>query len=385
MIGSGTLTLTNSNNYSGPTVVAGGVLYAGAAGALSPNSAFKISGGTLDASSGSQAIASLIMSSSNAALNLSPANLLTSGGTVVLNGTLNLSGDTGAAVLMLYPNGEESGQFTTTTGLLSGYRLYYGTNELSVVVAGPPSWTNTSGGSWNTGTNWNSYSAPSGAGQGAYVTASTGVPVTITLDTPQTLGVLTLGDSTNNSTAYTLAPGVSGSGSLTMATSDGSAAQIVVTGGSQTISANVVLAGSLTIAPTAGSTLVISGSVNDSASIAGSLLLNDAGTLILSGSNGFTGGTVVTNGTLVLTNNEALAGGSSLTIGDASAFAGGPGGAGSDTGAISSGLNEPLTASPSITPVPEPGTLVLLSAAGVLAAGWSIRRRKRNAELGIKH
>ncbi len=64
--------------------------------------------------------------------------------------------------------------------------------------------------------------------------------------------------------------------------------------------------------------------MSESISGSGSLLLNDAGTLILSGSNSFTGGTVVTNGTLVLTNNEALAGGSSLTIGDASAFAGGP-------------------------------------------------------------
>jgi len=160
------------------------------------------------------------------------------------------------------------------------------------------------------------------------------------------------------------------------------AASIVVTGGTQTIAANMALAGSLTIAPSAGTTLVISGSVNETSPGAGVLELTDAGTLILSGSNGFMGGTVVTIGKLVLTNNEALAGGSRLTIGDASAFAGGAGGAGADTGVDpqggypGSGLNQPLAVSPSITPVPEPGTLVI-AVAGVVA-GLATWRRRRN-------
>ena len=40
--------------------------------------------------------------------------------------------------------------------------------------------------------------------------------------------------------------------------------------------------------------------------------------------NGYTGGTTVSNGTLILTNNEALADGTSLTVGNASAFAPAP-------------------------------------------------------------
>jgi autotransporter-associated beta strand protein len=215
------------------------------------------------------------------------------------------------------------------------------------------------------------------AGQQAFINAPTSSSVTITLDTPQTLGSLTLGNSQSTTTGYTLATGVAGS--LTMATSDGSAALIIVTDGSHVITANVALAGSLTISPSAGSTLEIAGNMSESVSGSGSLLLNDAGTLILSGTNSFTGGTVVTNGTLILTNNEALAGGSSLTIGDASAFAGGPDGA--NPGAISSGLGAPLAdheymvPAPSITPVPEPSTLVLVAAGAVLLAVYRKRRR----------
>jgi hypothetical protein len=98
---------------------------------------------------------------------------------------------------------------------------------------------------------------PNGQGQTAIVNASAGTAVAITLDAPQTLGTLVLGDSSNSSTAFTLSAGANGS--LTMANTGTSPALITVTGGTQTIAANVALAGSLTIVPTANSTLVISG------------------------------------------------------------------------------------------------------------------------------
>ena len=371
----GVLTLGNTNAYSGPTTIAGGVLSAGTTVTLSPSSAVSITGGTLDASGYAQMIPSLIVGSLGA-LNLAATNsALQVSGSVQLGGTLNVIGDTGAEILMTFNSNPGSTQFSASTGIAPGFTLSYTSTDMAIVSAGPPSWINTSGGSWNTVGNWlGGTVAGTAAGQQAVVTVSAGAAVTITLDTPQTLGVLTLGDSTSTLTAYTLAPGVSGSGSLTMANTGTSPALITVTGGSQMISANVVLAGSLTIAPTAGSTLTISGNMSENTSGAGSLLLNDAGTLVLSGSNGFTGGTVVANGTLILTNNEALAVGSSLTIGDASEFANGSGDA--NTGAVSSGLSAPLVSAPSITPVPEPGTLVLLAAGTVLLAAYRRRRRR---------
>jgi autotransporter-associated beta strand protein len=198
---------------------------------------------------------------------------------------------------------------------------------------------------------------------------------------------LTFSNTLSNTVGYTLTPGLSNSGSLTMAntsSSTSSPSQIIVTSGSHSITAPVTIAnGNLDITATGNSILAISGNIADDSN-SGSILANErsltltsadgTGELILSGTNNYAGGTFVQSGTLILTNNEALAEGSSLTIGDASAFTS-DGGATSAV-AASSGLNEPLAAFPAITPVPEPGTLVLV-VAGVVA-GLATWRRRRN-------
>ena len=50
------------------------------------------------------------------------------------------------------------------------------------------------------------------------------------------------------------------------------------------------------------------------------LVKTTTGTLILDGTNTYSGGTTVSDGTLILTNSEAIADGTSLTVGDSSAF-----------------------------------------------------------------
>jgi autotransporter-associated beta strand protein len=97
----------------------------------------------------------------------------------------------------------------------------------------------------------------------------------------------------------------------------------------------------------------------------GSLLLNGGGTLYLSGTNGYTGGTTVTDGTLILTNNEALADGSELIVGDPASFA-----APIVASAVAGGL--PATAA---TAVPEPSTWALLAA----GAAWGLLWRRKNS------
>jgi hypothetical protein len=258
-------------------------------------------------------------------------------------------------------------------GLPSGDTLAYNSGVLDIVTAysGPPIWQYATSGSWTDNTKW-AGGIPSSSGATAIVGAVTTMPVTITLDSPQTLGTLEFTNTPSSAAGYTLDAGTSGS--LTLDNTD-STAHIAVNGGSHEIAAPLYVSnGTLEVTAGSGGALTISGSISDFGAGA-SLLLNGDGTgeLILSGANnlGGTGGTAtVSSGTLVLNNGEALADGTSLTVGDASFFAGGTQPAG---GALSA-AGTPLVAA-QLSPVPEPGTLVLAMA--VVVAGYTYRRRRR--------
>ena len=130
-------------------------------------------------------------------------------------------------------------------------------------------------------------------------------PTTITLDVSPTAGTLTFDNAANS---YNL----SGSGSLTMATTQGNAA-IQVLSGTHSISAGVTL--------NSNTDMIISGTnslltLGGSLSGPGKLTMSGSGKLILSGTaNTFSGGTSVLGGKLILTNPDALEDGSSLSVG----------------------------------------------------------------------
>ena len=157
--------------------------------------------------------------------------------------------------------------------------------------------------------------------------------------------------------------------------------------GGSIINSNTGSVSVLTLSPTGGSTtfsgmiegsgtlgtidLVMSGSGTQvlAGSFVGPGSLNvNSGTLILSGSNSYTGGTTVLAGTLVATTADAIPSGTGLTVGagGASIFAA------SQADAPVAGS---AVATSSVAAVPEPGTLVLLAAALVLAALAARRRR----------
>ena len=258
----------------------------------------------------------------------------------------------------------------------AGYALAVSSSSLMLI--GSPSvpaiWQGTLSTSWTDSANWNTGAVPSGQGVTATVGSATANPVAITLDGPQTLGQLILASA--SASGYTLAAG--NGGSLTM-NNAGNEAYILVTSGSHGITAPVILAGALSIDPTAGTTLNISGNISEQSPGIGSLSVNGPGTLILGGSDTYSNGTSVNAGTLIITSSNALPSGSSLTVAGGATFIYDP----SVAAAPAAGGGAILAASPAgVAAVPEPGSLALLIAGLIVGIGVTWRRRKRIQSLG---
>ena len=147
--------------------------------------------------------------------------------------------------------------------------------------------------------------------------------------------------------------------------------------------------------PSAAATLTISGSIGQTGGSA-SLSLDGPGTLVLSGSNSYQGGTLVNSGTMFVSSNEAIPDNTSLSVaaGATLIFSSTPlqspivpssivpssqsSSAGLFTAAssqsASAALSQPWAAT-AVEVVPEPSTLALLAAGAVLLAIYRRRRR----------
>jgi autotransporter-associated beta strand protein len=185
---------------------------------------------------------------------------------------------------------------------------------------------------------------------------STSGTAIVTLDGSRAAAALQFGDASAASN-YTISVG--SAGVLTLGTSAGAA--VAVASGTNTISAPIVLAGSLAVSTSGGGSLDLSGSVSQAAGVLAALSLSGNGQLILSGTGSYTGGTTVDGGMLLVTGPSALPEGTSLTIG-----AGGILVLDSLLAAV------PVLAAPSAavsppvpTAVPEPDMLGLLAAGGL--------------------
>jgi fibronectin-binding autotransporter adhesin len=141
-------------------------------------------------------------------------------------------------------------------------------------------WTNTAGGTWGNSLNWSGGAVASGTGALAnFSTLDITGTQTVTLDTATALGSLTFGDTATSSTgSWVITSGTT----LTLAAGSGTTPRITVSG-------------------------MGGGSVIMSTRLLGTsgFILNDSntpnpGTLVLSSSNGFTGGVTVMGGSLGL-------------------------------------------------------------------------------------
>ena len=153
-------------------------------------------------------------------------------------------------------------------------------------------------------------------------------------------------------------------GSLTLA----GPASVVVSGGTQTIDSAIILASSASFGPQAGTQLTLGGNISGNNM---ALSLIDSGTLILGGTaNSYTGGTYVEEGALYVNNSAAIYDGTSLTVGAGGTFIFDP-----RTGGTSIDVSQPGAALHAEV-VPEPGTLALLSMAGIIAAAAAWRKKR---------
>ncbi len=189
-----------------------------------------------------------------------------------------------------------SGWAVTGTGLGGhgyAFAISGGSLDLTVLPATAVAWKLATGGSWNTTTNWQPATIPNTW----YYTATFGNTIgsttaTVTLDSSPTVCGLTF--SNTGTSSYILAR----SDSTSTLTLDNGVAPVTLsnTTASNTIAVPVVLNSNLAISGTTGKTLTISGPVSGAAALS----FSGGGSLVLSGSNTYTGGTTISGGVVQL-------------------------------------------------------------------------------------
>lgn len=334
--GSGSLTLSGTNTYTGGTVVNSGTLKINTASStptVSVNSGATLGGsgsvsgdvminnlghlapgnsvGTLTAGSltvetgavldyefGTGNDLAVVSNSDGLTLNGGGVNLYQEGTTNQFNtvGTYNLiqySGTIGGAVSnlsVLNPDPFKNYAFSAD-----------GSNvKLAITLAPISLWNLASGGDWASGGSWTGAGVPNASGTTAIFGSALASPGTVTLNGGKTVATVAF----DNSNSYTIAPASSETLTLDNTVNSGQA-QITGTNGSHQISAPVVL-NSNTVVSVANSadTITLSGSVSGS----GNLTKSGPGSLVLSVANTFSGNVTVSGGNLTFSTGSLGAG-----------------------------------------------------------------------------
>ncbi len=264
-----------------------------------------------------------------------------------------------------------------------------GTESISATLAnaatfsGSGVWVSNSGSNWSTpASNWLDNSGngvqaapgvpPRPANTDTAIFSGSGSVTAINLDVPGiSLASVNFSNKNYSLTGSTLTMNGSSSGTATM----------TVSSGTQEIDSAVEIAGgNLAISLTNTGRLALTNNISDDVAASGtprSLTLTSAdgtGTLVLSGSNTYGGGTDVASGTLIAMNSASIPSGTSLIVGSGGAFTFAP------ATTLAPAASNVASASLTVEPVPEPGTIALLLAAvGAWCGRRIVRRRSRQS------
>jgi len=311
-----------------------------------------------------------VATASGSITGLTPQSTDNSSLTVSLNSSSTPGLVSSTVPLTLTSDGSGSSGLGTTA--LSGQTVTVQGN----VYSGQAGWNLATGGNWSPDNNWaDTLGNGSPGAPGIYGfagdTATFGNTigsgtVSVAVNTPVIVAGLTFNNTLGGS--YTLS-----GGSLNLDNGAGTAA-VSVTSGTQTIDSTTVLtlASSTNMDIAAASELKIQANIGESGGIQ-SLTKLGLGTLVLSGTNNYSGGTVVNAGILAITSSSALPDGHRLTVGAGGTLIFDP----SFSGSPVQGMSSIAASSVAVNPVPEPGTLALLFAGLVVGLGVWRRGRKK--------
>lgn len=358
--GLGTLTISSTaNSYGGPTKISGGVLAIptispgganstlGASSAAAANLVFD--GGTLQYTGGSGGTdrsftintgktATIDVTTIATTLTLSGGAAATNGNlTKIGNGTLSLTGTnlhTGTTTVnagVLAASGSYSGGFAVGgTGRLTALNLGVGalsvptltlansqvgkiysiannttatTIELTINDAVVTEWTNgTANSQWNN-TDAANWTAGIPNGNGAVATfAALATPGSVAVTGPKTAGSIVF----NNAASYTL------TGSTITLNNGLGTPSITTQTGSHTISAPIQLSQNANLVIASGTTLTLGGNISGSGTGLNVVGADLSSTVVLSGTNGYSGATTIRVGTLEIAGGASIGGSSGL-------------------------------------------------------------------------